>query len=92
MKQVLAKLFFTIRWKCLTKIVLSSVTDKEDDRCCTNLVNYCTRILHENRVVLRLETLRKAWFFRIKGKGCGSIYLSQKAKCKSVLLSANFEM
>ena len=36
MKQVLAKLFFTIRWKYLTKIILSSVTDKEDDRCCTN--------------------------------------------------------
>ena len=55
----------------------------------------CTRILEGQNifcsVVLRLETLRKAWFFRIKGKGCGSIYLSQKAKCKSVLLSANFE-
>ena len=55
----------------------------------------CTRILEGQNtfcsVVLRLETLRKARVFRIKGKGCGSIYLSQKAKCKSVLLSANFE-
>ena len=53
----------------------------------------CTRILEGQNtfgsVVLPLETLRKAWFFMIRGKGCG-LYLSQKAKCKS-FLSANFE-